>query len=131
LSPSRGRRGRRPKRSPSSPNWTLSTPPPGRPFLTSTRFLMPIIMAHLPPNPFVNFTGNNPLALNAQNLVPIAALNNIPCFTRENHTTPGDHVKDIANVCAIHEINEMDVAVKLLASSFKGKALQWFRSLVV
>ncbi|KAH9293400.1 hypothetical protein KI387_041395, partial [Taxus chinensis] len=54
---------------------------------------------------------------------------NIPFFTRENHTTPGDHVKDIANICAIHEINEMDVAVKLLASSFKGRALQWFRSL--
>ncbi|KAH9317715.1 hypothetical protein KI387_019484, partial [Taxus chinensis] len=56
-------------------------------------------------------------------------LKNIPFFTGENHTTPGDHVKDIANVCAIHEINEMDVAVKLLASSFKGKALQWFTSL--
>ncbi|KAH9308693.1 hypothetical protein KI387_036604, partial [Taxus chinensis] len=28
-----------------------------------------------------------------------------------------------------HEINEMQVAVKLLESSFKGKALQWFRSL--
>ncbi|KAH9327816.1 hypothetical protein KI387_043750 [Taxus chinensis] len=78
-----------------------------------------------PLNPFVNFTGSSPLALNAQNPVPIAALKNIPFFTTENHTTPGDHVKYIANVCAIHEINEMDVAVKLLASSFKGKALQW------
>ncbi|KAH9306798.1 hypothetical protein KI387_011202, partial [Taxus chinensis] len=46
-------------------------------------------------------------------------------------TTPGDHVKDIANICAIHEINEMQVAVKLLAYSFKGKSLQWFRSLAL
>ncbi|KAH9291982.1 hypothetical protein KI387_042826, partial [Taxus chinensis] len=80
-------------------------------------------------NPYVNFTGSSPLALNAQHPVPIAALKNIPYFTGENQTTPGDHVKDIANLCAIHEINEMQVAVKLLASSFKGKALQWFRSL--
>ncbi|KAH9327440.1 hypothetical protein KI387_007618, partial [Taxus chinensis] len=56
-------------------------------------------------------------------------LKNIPYFTRENQTTPGDHVKDIANICAIHEMNEMQVFFKLLASSFKGKALQWFRSL--
>ncbi|KAH9314391.1 hypothetical protein KI387_023018, partial [Taxus chinensis] len=71
----------------------------------------------------------SPLALNAQNQIPVAALKNIPYFTGENHTTPIDHIQDIANACAIHEINEMDVAVKLLASSFKGKALQWFRSL--
>ncbi|KAH9294558.1 hypothetical protein KI387_040236, partial [Taxus chinensis] len=80
-------------------------------------------------NPYVNFTGSSPLALNAQNPIPVAALKNIPYFTGENQTTPGDHVKDIANICAIHEIDEMQVAVKLLASSFKGKALQWFRSL--
>lgn len=80
-------------------------------------------------NPYVNFTGSNPLALNAQNPISIATLKNIPYFTRENQTTPGDHVKDIANICAIHSINEMQVAVKLLASSFKGKALQWFRIL--
>ncbi|KAH9327582.1 hypothetical protein KI387_007760, partial [Taxus chinensis] len=71
-----------------------------------------------------NFTGNSPLALNAQHPVPISSLKNIPYFTGENQTTPGDHVKDIANLCAIHEIDEMQVAVKLLASSFKGKALQ-------
>ncbi|KAH9299879.1 hypothetical protein KI387_044102 [Taxus chinensis] len=80
-------------------------------------------------NPCINFTGSIPLALNAQHPLPIAALKNIPYFTGENHTTPGDHVKNIANLCAIHEINEMQVVVKLLASSFKGKALQWFRSL--
>ncbi|KAH9298445.1 hypothetical protein KI387_030127, partial [Taxus chinensis] len=80
-------------------------------------------------NPYVNFTGSNPLTLNAQNSIPVAALKNIPYFTGENQTTPGDHVKDIANICAIHEINEMQVAVKMLASSFKGKVLQWFRSL--
>ncbi|KAH9304363.1 hypothetical protein KI387_008767, partial [Taxus chinensis] len=125
----RGERGRRIQRSPSPPNRTLSTPPLGRPFIQSTRVLRPIRMAQ--PNPYVNFTGSNPLALNAQNPVPIAALKNIPYFTRENQTTPGDHVKDIANVCAIHEIVEMKITVKLLASSFKGKSLQWFRSLEV
>ncbi|KAH9298487.1 hypothetical protein KI387_030169, partial [Taxus chinensis] len=95
----------------------------------------PLRMAHQqppnqpPPNPYANFMGISPLALNVQNLVPIVALKNIPYFTGENHTTPIDHIQDIANVCAIHEIVEMDVAVKLLASYFKGKVLQWFRGL--
>ncbi|KAH9313105.1 hypothetical protein KI387_028140, partial [Taxus chinensis] len=53
------------------------------------------------------------------NPIPVAALKNIPYFTGENHKTPIDHIQDIANVCAIHEINEMDLAFKLLASSFK------------
>ncbi|KAH9329462.1 hypothetical protein KI387_001570, partial [Taxus chinensis] len=101
----RERRGRRAQRSPSPPNKTLSTPSPGRPFIQSIRVLNPIRMAQ--PNPYVNFTGSNPLALNAQNPVPIVALKNIPYFTGENQTTPGDHVKDIANICAIHEIVEM------------------------
>ncbi|KAH9293402.1 hypothetical protein KI387_041393, partial [Taxus chinensis] len=66
----------------------------------------PIRMAQ-PVNPYVNFTGSSPLSLNAQNPIPVAALKNIPYFTGENQTTPGDHVKDIANICEIHEINEM------------------------
>ncbi|KAH9298142.1 hypothetical protein KI387_029824, partial [Taxus chinensis] len=96
LSPRRRPRGRRIQRSPSPPNRTLSTPPPARPFIQYSRVLRPIRMAQ-PVNPFVNFTCSSPLALNAQNPVLIAALRNIPFFTGENHTTPGDHVKDIAN----------------------------------
>ncbi|KAH9298371.1 hypothetical protein KI387_030053, partial [Taxus chinensis] len=89
LSPRRRKRGRRIQRSPSPPNRTLSTPPPGRPFIQSTRVLRPIRMAQN--NPYVNFTGSSPLALNAQHPIPIAALKNIPYFTGENQTTPGDH----------------------------------------
>ncbi|KAH9322565.1 hypothetical protein KI387_017204, partial [Taxus chinensis] len=122
LSPRIRQSGRRIQRSPSPPNRTLSTPPPGRPFIQSTRVLRPIRMPQN--NPYVNFTGSSSLALNAQNPISVAALNNIPYFTGENQTSLGDHVKDIVNICAIHEINEMQVAVKLLASSFKGKALQ-------
>ncbi|KAH9296981.1 hypothetical protein KI387_028663, partial [Taxus chinensis] len=127
LSPGRERRGRRIQRSPSPPRRTLSTPPPARPFFQSARILKPIRMAQ--PNPYVNFTGSSPLALIAQNPVPIAALKSIPYFTGENQTSLSDHVQDIVNVCTIHEIHEMDIAVKLLASSFKGKVSQWFRSL--
>ncbi|KAH9302567.1 hypothetical protein KI387_014150, partial [Taxus chinensis] len=76
-------------------------------------------MAHLPPNPFVNFMGSSPLALNAQNQVPVAALKNIPYFTGENHTTPIDHIQDIANACAIHEINEMDVYSQVVGFIFQ------------
>ncbi|KAH9309884.1 hypothetical protein KI387_037795, partial [Taxus chinensis] len=91
----RERRGRRDQISPSPPNRTLSTPPPGKPFIQSTRVLRPIRMAQ-PPNPYVNFTRRSPLSLNAQHPIQGAALKNIPYFTGENQTTPGDHVKDIA-----------------------------------
>ncbi|KAH9308853.1 hypothetical protein KI387_036764, partial [Taxus chinensis] len=66
--------------------------------------LRPIRMAQN--NPYVNFTSRSPLALNAKNPIPVAALKNIPYFTGENQTTLGDHDKDIANIFAIHEINE-------------------------
>lgn len=46
-----------------------------------------------------------PLSLNAQNLILMEALKNIPYFIGENHTTHIDHIQDIANVCAIHKIN--------------------------
>ncbi|KAH9308557.1 hypothetical protein KI387_036468, partial [Taxus chinensis] len=89
LSPRRRQRGIRIQRSPSPPKKTLSTPPPSRPFIQSTRVLRPIRMAQN--NPYVNFTGSSPLALNAQNPIPVTTLKNIPYFTGENQTTLGDH----------------------------------------
>ena len=59
----------------------------------------------------------------------VAALKSIPKFTGETSISPLEHIQEVANVCNIHGITEDDVAVRLLASSLKGKALQWYRGL--
>ena len=61
--------------------------------------------------------------------IPIAALKSIPEFTGETSISPLEHIQDVANVCNIHGIIEDDVVVRLIASSLKGKALQWYRGL--
>ena len=49
----------------------------------------------------------------------------------EDQTTPVEHIKDVANLCSLHHVTEDNVVVRLLAASFKGKALQWFKRLQV
>ena len=61
--------------------------------------------------------------------IPVASIKGIPKFTGETSISPLEHIQEVANVCNIHGIIEDDVAVRLLASSLKGKALQWYRGL--
>ena len=61
--------------------------------------------------------------------IPIAALKSIPKFTSETSISPLEHIQEVANVYNIHGITEDDVVVRLLASSLKRKALQWYRGL--
>ena len=61
--------------------------------------------------------------------IPIATLKSIPKFTGETSISPLEHIQEVANVYNIHGIIEDDVAVRLLASSFKGKELKWYRGL--
>lgn len=61
--------------------------------------------------------------------IPVAALKSIPYFTGETTTTPIEHIQDIADICSVHNITQDDVGVRLLATSLKGKALQWYRGL--
>lgn len=54
------------------------------------------------------------------------ALKSIPNFTGEASISPLEHIQEVANVCNIHGIFEDDVVVRLMASSLKGKVLQWY-----
>lgn len=65
------------------------------------------------------------------NDIPMADLKSFPFFTREDQTTPIEHIRDVASLCGVHHITQEDVAGRLLATSFKGRELQWFRSLGV
>ena len=78
---------------------------------------------------FATFNGGSPLLLAQRHDIPIAALKSIPKFIGETSIFPLEHIQEVANVCNIHGITENDVIVRLLASSLKGKALQWYRGL--
>ena len=40
-----------------------------------------------------------------------------------------EHYVDVAGLAKIHNIQHEDVMVRLLAQSFKGKVLDWYRGL--
>ena len=78
---------------------------------------------------FATFNGGSPLLLAQRHDIPVAALKSILDFTGETSISPLEHIQEVPNVCNIHVIIEDDVVVRLLASSLKGKALQWYRGL--
>ena len=88
-------------------------------------------MAHPRNFAFVPFDQGSPLNLQQHNDIPLAALKGVPYFTGERQTTSFEHVRDIATLCNVHHMTQENVAIRLLAASFKGKALEWFRSLPV
>lgn len=81
--------------------------------------------------PFVLFSGGNLLNLAQHDDILVAPLKIISFFTGEDQTTPIEHIKYVENLCLVHDITQKNVAIRLLASSFKDKALQWFRILAV
>ena len=81
--------------------------------------------------PFVAFNAGSPLQIAVHHDIPPAALKSVPYFTGENQVSAVEHIKDIATLCGLHQVQHEDVALKLLAASFRGKALIWFRSLAV
>jgi hypothetical protein len=72
---------------------------------------------------FATFNGGSPLLFSQIHDIPVSALKTIPNFTGETSIPPLEHIQDVANVYNIHGITEDDVAVRLLASSLKGKAI--------
>ena len=81
--------------------------------------------------PFVALDARSPLQIVAHHDIPSAALKILPFFTRENHISPVEHIRDVAMLCGLHQVTHEDVALKLLVASFKGKTLIWFHSLLV
>ncbi|KAH9288742.1 hypothetical protein KI387_032859, partial [Taxus chinensis] len=76
---------------------------------------------------FPSFNAISPFMLAQRDSIPVAALKSLPFYTGETHVTPVEHLFDAAKKYVVHNITEDNVAVRLLATSFKGKALQWFR----
>lgn len=72
---------------------------------------------------FATFNGGSPLILTQRHNILVSTLKSLPKFIGEASILPIDHIQEITNVCSIHGIIEDDVAVRLLASSLKGKAL--------
>ena len=80
---------------------------------------------------FVPFNVGSPLQILTHHDIPSVALKSLPYFTSENHVSVVENIKDVATLCGLHQVAHEDVALKLLAASFKGKALIWFCSLLV
>lgn len=88
-------------------------------------------MAILRANAFVPFNGGNPSNLTQHDPLPRVALKSLPIFTGEDHVTPIEHISDVTSLFVVHHITQGNIALKLLAASLKGKALQWFRGLLI
>lgn len=70
--------------------------------------------------PFVAFNQGSPLNLTQHDPIPVAALKSLPYFNGEDQTTPMEHIKDVANLCAVHHVTEENVAIRLLAASLSS-----------
>jgi hypothetical protein len=114
------------------PARSLSTPPTVRtqPRLPSSQVNRTLIYMALPRvHAFATFNGGSPLLLAQRHDIPTSALKSLPNFMGETSVSPLEHIQEVANVCNIHGVTDDDVAVRLLATSFKGKALQWYKGL--
>ena len=79
--------------------------------------------------PFSTFTRGSPLLLAQRHDILVSSLKILPFFNGETLISPIEHIQEVSNVCNIHGVIEDDVTIRLLASSLKGKALQWYRVL--
>lgn len=80
---------------------------------------------------FPPFNAISPLLLAQHDPIPIATLKSLPFYTMETYITPVEHILNVASICTLHNLKAENFAVRLLATSFKGKSLQWFRGLSV
>lgn len=88
-------------------------------------------MAALRAFAFILFNQGSPLNLVQHDDIPLAALKGLLEFIREGQVMPFEHIRDVVALCNVHHVTQENVAVRLLVASFKKKALEWFRSLLV
>lgn len=70
--------------------------------------------------PFVAFNQGSPLNIVQHHGIPLAVLRSLPHLTGEDHTTPIEHIRDVASLCGLHQVAKQDVVLKLLAVLLKG-----------
>lgn len=90
-------------------------------------------MAQVPPINFMTWNSGNlllpPIPPTVWGPIPTFMLKVIPKFIGEDSKTLGEHLEDVADVCTVHNITKHNVALRLLTTSFKGRALDWYKSL--
>lgn len=91
---------------------------------------VPVVMAQVLPRNFVTWNSGSPLIPPIPPVVwgplPNSTLKVVPKFTRECSKMSGEHLQDVA---IVHNITKQNVALRLLAASFKGRALDWYKFL--
>ena len=78
---------------------------------------------------FSTFNGGSPLLLDRRHDIQVLALKSVAKFTSETSISPVEHIQEVSNIYNIHSITKDDVTIRILASSLKEKALQWYRGL--
>ena len=73
---------------------------------------------------FATFTRGSSLVLAQRHDIQVSTLKSIPFFIGETSISPIEHIQEVSNVYNIHGVIKDDLAVRFLASSLKGKALQ-------
>lgn len=76
---------------------------------------------------FTTINGVSPLLLAQRNDIQVSTLKSIPEFIGETSISPIEYIQEVSNIYNIHSITKDDVVVRLLASSLKGKVLQWYK----
>jgi len=61
--------------------------------------------------------------------IPTNVFKTLPKFDATTKKIAYEHYVDVVNLAKIHNIHHEDVMVILLAHSFKGKVLDWYRGL--
>jgi len=97
------------------------------PFLISVTPSSPTVMAAQPVYP--PFDGGVPLNLAHLDPIPSQCLKNLPYFDGTSHITPFEHCVAIVAQAKCHNVTQENVIVRLLALSFAGKVLDWYRGL--
>jgi len=72
---------------------------------------------------------SSPLVLQQQGQVPDTILKALPYFLGDGSVCLEDHIQDVANLCTVHNVTTEHHVLLLLASSLKGKAKEWYKSL--
>lgn len=102
-----------------------------------------VIIPFLPPFPLTMLSATNrnyvawdiesplvaPVAPVVWGAIPVSAMKAIPKFTGDSSRMPVEHLQDVADVCLVQGITAQNVALRILATSLKGKALDWYRTL--
>ena len=86
-------------------------------------------MANLAQNIYPAWNNGVPLALTVLHDILENVFKTLPKFDATLEKIAYEHCVDVASLAKIHNIQHEDIMVRLLAQSFKGKVLDWYKGL--